>query len=588
MTIWSLKGIASAMGIGRAETAAATPPPVAEAPIPMAVPEDRNVINIGGLENGAGKEAYDYSYQSYRPVFPVIYDGEKTQGNAGPIIRYLTDHYALRLRSAQLFKESEFVQAVIRKFKMWIIGEGLNLDCDPQETVLKLMGVNIDTEKFNDTIEAYWGLLSKSKMLDWAGQKSLYEMQDQACEESMIGGDTLVILRTKGNCAKVQLIDGYHVSTPPTAMSNGTDSILPNGNRVRNGVEIDDTGRHVAYHVKNGLFDWERIPAYGAKTGLRMAYLVYGLPGEIGDTRGYPLMAGAIETAHMESDMRNYALNGMKSRQGIAFTVEHDKHSDGEDPLSERKMKKVVPVQGASPKDQLGMDINGVAVATTVTALTGNTTINMPIGAQLKMHDSKQEINVPEFCMFHFKVMSAMVGMPVCVAMSEYNDSFSASRMAGEDWQHTFLTWRQRFSSQFMGPIHELQMYLWVNSNAVNAPGYMEFLITGNEMGKLAYLNCNWLGDNFPDIDPLKTVKYVREALGEDGKHIPLMTAEAASQIIGQKGEHNNVIKQYGKELEKVDGAGIMRQVERQAEATEDDDEKGEPDEKGVKPKGVK
>ena len=533
---------------------------------------------IGEPSGPDGPEAYDLGYNNYRPVYPVIYDGEITQGEAGPIIRYLTDHYALRLRSEQLFRESEFAQTVIRKFAMWTVGAGLSLDCEPKDKVLQRFGITIDTEAFNDEVEGFWNLYANSTMPDLAGQKTLGQLQYQAFEESLKGGDTLVILRAVGNCVKIQFVDGYHVATPLNCSSNGVDMLWTNGNRVRQGVEIDNNGRHVAYHVRNGLYEWERVPAYGEKTGMKMAYLVYGLHPDIGATRGYPLMAGGIESAKIEADYRKYSLQGAKSRSSIAFTVEHQLGSDGEDPLAGRKAMKVVPPQAASVKDQLGIDINGVAVAKQVTALTGNTTINMPINSQLKMHDSKMEQNVPEFCLFHFKVMSAMVGMPICVAMSEYNDSFSASRMAGKDWEQTFMTWRERFATELMAPIYELQMFLWINSNAVNAPGYIQMLMNGNQIGRLAYLSCRWKGDRFPDIDPLKTVKYIREAMGTAAAHLPVMSPKAAAEELNQ-GEYAGIMKELSKELENAISLNIPSEAEMKEQESGVETEKEENEE---------
>jgi capsid protein len=90
----------------------------------------------------------------------------------------------------------------------------------------------------------------------------------------------------------------------------------------------------------------------------------------------------------------------------------------------------------------------------------------------------------------------------------------------------------------------------------IDAPGFIDALREKNQMVMGAYLYNRWVGDLFPDIDPLKTVKYLREAMGVAFEHVPLMTPERAAEILEQGGIAD-IIKQSGEELKDTEAAGI-------------------------------
>lgn len=494
----------------------------------------------------------------YKPVYGVYYNGEKNQGAAGPLMKYFNDYYGLRLRCEQLHKESEICQALCNKYDAWVLGRSIRLKSEPQIKTLNLLGIPVtedELEPFNQNVESLWHLYSTTTMCDYSDQRSLQELAHEALQSSFRGGDVLVILRVIDGLVKVQLVDTSNLITPPTASSNGVDMVLQNGNRVRWGVEIDDTGKHLRYWLRTNSLNYTSIDAYDS-IGMRRAMLLTFRKDTVDAVRGYPALSGGIETAKMEADYRNYTLQAAKTNASVAYTIEHNRDSDGEDPMASRRATREQYPRTGNPNDNMAVDMNGIALAKNVTALTGNTTINMPIGSKMVAHQSTKEINTTEYCNFQYKILGAMIGMPVCVALSEYNDSFSASRMAGKDWEHTFLSARDKFTKEFFNPIYELQMFLWVSDakNKIKAKGFIDAVIKGNRMIKEAWLNCRWTGDMFPDIDPLKTVNFLRKAIGND--FMPLITNEEASEILGQ-GDYSAILRQVGKELEQAEENGI-------------------------------
>ena len=498
---------------------------------------------------------------NYQPIYPIRFDGEKTIGEIGPIYQYFMDYPRLRLRSKQLFIESEPCQAVVKKYVAWTIGGGLTLKAEPQVEVLKTEGITITPEAFNKSVESRWKIYSNSKMGDATGKQTLNELEAQALLERIIGGDMLVVLSVVGGTVKVRHIDGGHLVTPPYFSPIGMDATAPNGNRVRGGVEIDASGQHVAYYVRtDDILTYDRIEAFGKKSGMRMAYLLVGPKYTIDSERGMPLLAAVMETAKKLERYNAAAVAGAEERQKVSFFFEHDTLSSNEDPQAGIRAK--ASAGRGNIQADLAPDVNGNRLAANIAVSEERNVYNLPNGTTIKSIDSKQEVNVNEFGMFQIDLICAAVGIPPNVAMSKYEDSFSASRMAGKDWEHTFMLDRKTFSQQYLDPIYSLQVYLWVLNNKVEAPGYVKALMEKNEFATAAYLSCRWVGDSFPDIDPLKTAKYLRTMMGPALAHLPIMDAEAAAEA-GMQGEWDGIVRQSSEELKMAARVGITPPVEQ-------------------------
>lgn len=494
----------------------------------------------------------------YNRVYNLRYDGEKNLGEMGPLRRYLLDHYALKVRSRQLYIESEICQTVIHRFTDWVIGGGLILQAEPQIDVLKVEGISVEAEEFNKSIESRWKVYANSKLSDMKGKMTLNELQAEALEETKIGGDILVVLNVVNGLVKVRHIDGAHVMNPTTAAFNGTDYVAPNGNRIRWGIELDSAGRHVAYWVRlANLIEFERIEAIGKKSGMVMAYMVCGLKYTIDSERGMPLIAVVMETAKKLERYTSAALGGAEERQKIALFFEHGQSSNNEDPTVGQRAKAAAGFNNVAA--DLPIDINANQLANQVAASTNKTVYNLPNDVTIKAIESKQEVHVQDFGMFNIDLICAAVGIPPNVAMSKYEDSFSASRMAGKDWEHTFMNERKTFSQQYLNPIYALQTYVWVHQNKITAPGYLTAITQKNEIAVASYLHCRWVGDKFPDIDPLKTANALRVMLGHTADHLPMITMEAAAEQTDQ-GEFTSIINQVAKELEQAKALGIERE----------------------------
>lgn len=516
-------------------------------------------INSESVKQPKADVNYNYLVNSYTKSF----DGEKNKGEIGPIIDYRLNYSALRMRSWQSLLESEISNTVLKRFTVWIVDKGLRLQSEPETNILENEGIKINPESFNDITESRFNIFSKSKKSSYSGMQSLNDLAKECFKTAKVGGDCLVVLRYVDNMVKVQIIDGAHVRTPLTSVIN--DNIV-------DGVELDSTGNHIAYHVCTSYNKHERIEAISKTTGLRVAFLVYGDKYRIDNVRGIPKIAVSLETLKKVERYKEAAVGSAEERQKIAYAIVHNQFSTGENPMADR-LAGMMDADGGE-NDAISRDEQGEILANKVSVSTNKQAWNMPIGSDLKQLESKNEMFFKEFYGTNADIICASIGIPPNVAFSIYNDSFSASRAATKDWEHTIDVERDEFKSQFYEHIYAYWLHIEILKGKIQAPGYLLAFYQKDWMITEAYLNCRFTGPMFPHIDPLKEVKAEREKLGPLAANIPLTTIEKSTETLFGGNSTSN-IEQFKDELDYAESLGYVlkekTQVEQTTETTEND-----------------
>lgn len=486
------------------------------------------------------------------------FTGEMNLGEVGPVKDYFLDYDILRARSWQLYLESDVCQMGINRFARWVIGSGLVLQAIPETTLLESEGIDIDSEQFNRIVESRFKVYANNKMSDFADMRSLSEISHTAFVNAIVGGDVLVILRVVKGVVKMQLIDGCHVSNPMSVTYAASGDLYYNGHIIRNGVEIDEDGKHLAYHVQFSPFEWRRIEARNPKTKQVMAYLVYGQDFRIDDTRGMSLLTSVIETAKTLERYKKATVGSAEERQNIPYFIQHGVNSNEENPFQ----KGLAKVRDFRPNvDDVPTDYEGRQLADQVYASTQKQTFNMPIDSKIVSLESKQELYFKDFHTTIGDDIFATIGIPPNVARMLYDSNFSASRAALKDWEHTLIVMRERFYRMFYKPVYALWMDTEVMKLKIPAPGYIQALMVNDEMILCAYRSAVMTGANVPHIDPVKEVTAERLKLGAAFANVPLTTVEAATMAVNG-GDSENNIEQAATELEKSNDLGILPHVE--------------------------
>lgn len=520
----------------------------------------RKEMQVLSRQFAAAAERVDAS--NARNVASYDFNGEKHLGDAGPIVSYRLQYNELRIRSWQAMLESDIAQTAVNRLISWTLSKGLKPQCEPVEHILENEGLSLDKKKFTKGVETSFNLYRKSKTADFAGMKSLNELCRAAEKNAIVGGDVLVVLRVVNNCVKVQLIDGTHIQSPEYG-SEFWPKVLANGNRIVDGVELSKEGQHLAYYVRVSAvsggnpiedFKFERIPARGPKSGMLMAYLYYGAGSEyrLNNVRGIPLISAVMEKINMIQQYTTATLKQAKVSSEVSFFVEHDKDAEGKNPIAD----KIVAGYDLDAGKDLATTDDGTQVARNLHINTGNETYNLPPGATLKSLENKNPLYFKEFFETNSEAVYAVLQIPPNVAMSKYNDSFSASRAALKDWEHTLVVKRDHHQSGFLQPIFNLWLELEILNNYVSAPGYIMAKANQNYRVIEAYQNIRFVGPGVPHIDPVKEVTAARLKLGSAAGHLPLDDLESTTEQLGG-GESEENIEQLGRELENAESAGI-------------------------------
>lgn len=477
------------------------------------------------------------------PLYVQSFTGEKNLGELGPAIDYRPAHHELRIRSWQAYMESDIARTIIRKYTLWIIDRGLKLKSNPSKTI---KGLN--TEAFNEEVESRFNVWASSKMSSYNGMVSLNSQAKEAFKNAALGGDCLVVLRYIDGVVKVQLIDGAYVQSPIGYIS--LDS------KIVDGVECDENGKHIAYHVRTDLLTYERIPAI-SKTGFVTAFLVYGERYKISTRRGIPLIGTVLETIKKIERYREAAVGSAEERQKIVLAIKHHIQGTGESPFAEA----IVRARKGDTFSNVDLpeDDNGNALADKVYATTNKQTFNLPPGAELQTINSTQEMFFKDFFSTNADIICATINIPPNVAFSIYNDSFSASRAATKDWDHTIEVTRADFQEQFYQRIYNFWLFTEILKGNIQAPGYLEAMVNKDLMIQEAFNSCRFTGPLFPHIDPLKEANAERAKLGPSGAHLPLTTLEQATEVLSGSGDSDSNMEQFAEEIKYAEKLGIEK-----------------------------
>lgn len=484
------------------------------------------------------------------PVYDTTWDGEKTLGELGVIKRAVPDYKRLRYRMYHAYATIDSIKTIASKFFYWTIGNGLKLQSEPDRTVLESEGiVNSDAvyTNFQKMVEARFRIYASSKQSDYSKESSLHDLALNAYQGMFLGGDMLCIVRFEDYGPTMQVVSGEHVISP-NLDGDYIQAAEKRGNKIKHGVEIDKKGSHVAYYVctKDELKDdsFERIEAYGKKSGERLAWMVSGTKISPDHIRSVPQMSQSLEKINKLDRYTEAAVTKAEQGAKMVYTIEHQEYSTGENPLNSIVAgKRREAISGAIDWDKERALADGLANRLTET--TSGQAINMPNGSTMKSFESSIETKFSEFNSTIRDEIAAGSDVPPEVAMQKYSSNYSASRAAINSFGYIIVINRTKFSNEFYLPYYKIWLKHQILIGKISAPGYIEN--QDNFMVTESYSKCRFTGKNMPHIDPLKEVKAVREMLGLDDK-TPLISREQAVEMLDAGQWDENFLK-YLEEL---------------------------------------
>ena len=338
---------------------------------------------------------------------------------------------------------------------------------------------NSSNKQFNSDILSLWN--SSVSELDADGIYNIYGMQMLAAKARREQGECFIRIRPR------RPQDGLTVPVQfqllePVFCPYDLDKILPNGNKVISGVELNKIGKRVAYWMYNyhpntfspfESLQMVRVPAE--------QIIHYYKPERIGALRASPEISRAITKAHMLDKFDNAELTRKETRANFTGVITKPEYTDEDylyDPMT-------------------GEDISEDHADVGMMDMEPGTFPSLLAGEDIKLFggDSDGDNYIP-FSRQQLMGIAAAIGVPYQVATGDYSGLNDRLARVILNQYH-----REIEQIQNLVTIHQFCRVIWntyvdtaVLSGAVSATGF--------ENDRNDYIKCDHISDAFPYIQP--------------------------------------------------------------------------------------
>lgn len=500
---------------------------------------------------------------SSAPTYFGNFDGDKFFEGFGATNLQMVDYWTLRARSAQLFNENLYARGLIRRLVTNEINTGLHPEPSPDESIIGVPAESLDLW-CEDTENRFflWG--ETPWLCDYAEQNSWGSLQQTIRAESLIEGDILVVLRMSQatGLPMVQLISGSLVQSPIGTLADQS---------VCHGVKRDERGRHVGYYVTQEDGSSKFLPAWGEKSGRRLAWLVYGTDKRKDDVRGQPLLSLILQSLkevdrYRDAVQRKAVINSM-----LAMFIKKTEDKPG-----------TLPIQGGAVRKD----------AYTVTDNTGgargfNITKHVPGMVIQELQKGEEPVGFHSqgidiaFGPFEEAMIQAIAWanqIPPEILTLAFSSNYSASQAAINEFKIYLNLIRDYFSKQVCQPIYVEWLVSSVLMQSIRAPQLIESWRDMTRHAEFtAWTCCDWAGAIKPSTDIRKQAQgyqlMVQEGWVTNGRASRELMGMNYSKVIKQLRRENEqkveamrplaeFQQKYGIDLSKTTGSDLVAAVE--------------------------
>lgn len=394
--------------------------------------------------------------------------------------------------------------SAIKTTKTNVVGSGLKLKSRIDYEVL---GISEEqSQAWEDKIEREFSLWADTNMCDALGVNNFYEMQGIYLLGALLNGDAFALRKYENPTPimpyglRLQLIESDRVCTPNIGVTVGNSPYIAygknndNGNEIYSGIELNKSGKVVAYWICNQYpnaqsvgeyktLEWHRVEAYGANTGL--PNIMHMFEAERAEQRrGVPVLAPVIETLkqlsrYTDAELMAAVISGM-------YTVFIKTDAPTDMPFGEAMPDVYEPVEHNENEYQLG---NGA-----INVLGTNESIQI---ADPKRPSTAFSGFINALC----RQIGSALEIPQELLLKEFNASYSASRAALLEAWKMFRKRREELARCFCQPVYEIFLTEAVASGRIQAKGFFQDPII-----RKAWCGADWNGPAPGMIDPVKEV----------------------------------------------------------------------------------
>lgn len=436
----------------------------------------------------------------------------------------------LRSRSRILEMTAPLATAAINTTATKTVGSGLYLKpCLDYE----FLGMTKEeAEAWERNTEREFLLWSESKHCDATKVHSFYEMQELIFRGMLSNGDGIGLIKYGAPTPfmpyelRLHIIESDRLSTPMSSAKNvnkifnyttveGVNN--DNGNRIVNGIEINEDGEKVAYYICNRYPEeymrlhqkerkWVRIEAYGKRTGNPNVLHLYTAT-RASAYRGVPLLAPVIEslkqlTRYSDAEIMAAVISSM-------FTVFiKTSGPSSTNPFGAGVQNPFGGVGGTTGEEETAPQRSKVEELGI-----GNGIINiLEDGEDVSFaNPSRPNSNYDGFIVSVYKQIGAALEIPYEVLLKSFNSSYSASRAALLEAAEMFKKRRTYLQDDFCQPVYEMWLAEAVAKGRIKAKGFFT-----DPLIHKAWCSAKWNSTaTIPVLDPTKEVQAAKMRVEE-------------------------------------------------------------------------
>ena len=399
---------------------------------------------------------------------------------------------SLRQRARDLFESGGLARSGPTTLKTSVVAWGIipkpKLDGD----YLKLS--DDKRTELEKQISREFKLWANNVMCDSSRQQNFYGIQQLAFLSMLMSGDVFALFQMKPNKrtpyqTTVRLLEADRICTPESS-GDSTSQETEGGGRIIDGVEINQQGEVIRYHIASrsplasndsSELTWTAIDAFGKDTGLPniLHLMTYERPEQ---RRGVPFVSAEIESLkqfnrYMNSELAANVVSAMLTC--FITSQEDDGHFGMEDAVNEDQKVS---------DDDLNLELAPGAI------------YSLPPGKDIKeVNPLRSNAQFESFVNTTITTIAASMGIPKEVLIKKYESNYTAARAALLDFWRSVRVYRTQFVSQFCQPVYEQWLSEAVASGRIDAPGFFD-----DPAIREAWCGCMWMGASMGHVDPLK------------------------------------------------------------------------------------
>lgn len=443
-------------------------------------------------------------------------DWQPAYGTAEQLATGQRDIIRGRARSAEM--NSDLAESAVIAILRNVIGQGIKPQAKVRSGKGKLNG------NLNAKIEKAWAKWTEAKNADVRGLSNFYELQEMALRRMLYDGEILVNKTAQGEYLplSIQLIEAENIGA--TGMQNGKNNII-------NGVEVNEYGKPIAYHVYQsdpmGMRSFNTL-----RLTTDQAFLLFK-PTRPSQIRGVSHLALVLKRIHDIDEYMDADL--IAARVSACFSAFITSTNSGRQIAMMQRDSKGRPNMVMAP----------------------GTVQHLRPGESVSFADPKRNAGTAsEYSATQTRRISSGLGMSADIVARNINGNFSAARQNLLEDQKTFRQLQEFVIAHFCMPIWRAFIDALYLSGELPA----DYLVNKDK-----YQEVSWLAPGWSWIDPVKEVTANKEAIKSG-----LTTLEEVCAASGRDWEE--VLEQRKLEQDRAAELGVLLDYASELQPLTDDE----------------